>query len=87
VTGEEDRVGDRFAIAGGHPLLARFSGSGCLAGAVIAAFAAVEPDRARAAAAALSLMRHAAATAGAKATGPGTFVPLLIDALAASSEV
>ncbi|MBN8534546.1 MAG: hydroxyethylthiazole kinase [Rhizobiales bacterium] len=86
-TGEQDRVGDRLAIAGGHPLLARFSGSGCLAGAVMAAFAAVEPDRARAAGAALTFLRHAAEKSGAIASGPGTFVPLLIDALAASVEV
>jgi hydroxyethylthiazole kinase len=87
VTGEEDRVGDRFMLGGGHPLLARFSGSGCLAGAVIAAFAAVEPDPARASAAALTVLRQAAGKAGAIAGGPGTFVPLFLDALAACSEV
>lgn len=72
----------KFDIAGGHPLMARFSGSGCLAGAVIAAFAGVGADRARASAAALVVLRNAAEKAGARATGPGTFVPLLLDALA-----
>ncbi|MCU0820371.1 MAG: hydroxyethylthiazole kinase [Beijerinckiaceae bacterium] len=87
-TGETDRVQERdeLEISGGHPLMARFSGSGCLAGAVIAAFAAVEADPARAAAAALTALRHAAAEAGAKAQGPGTFVPLLFDSLARFSD-
>lgn len=87
VTAAEDRIGDRFSVAGGHPLLARFSGSGCLAGALIAAFAAIEPEPIRAAGAALSTLRQAAARAGEKAGGPGTFVPLLLDALAEASEV
>jgi hydroxyethylthiazole kinase len=86
-TGATDRVAERFEIGGGHPLLQGFSGSGCLAGAVIAAFAAVEPDAARASAAALTILRFAAEKAGAKAGGPGTFVPLFLDALAASPEV
>ncbi|MGL5447980.1 MAG: hydroxyethylthiazole kinase [Rhabdaerophilum sp.] len=85
-TGSVDRVGGSFEIAGGHELMSMFSGSGCLAGAVIAAFASVESDTARASAAALAVMRLAAEKAGAKAGGPGTFVPLLLDALAAFSE-
>lgn len=84
-TGEADRV-EAFEITGGHPLMARFSGSGCLAGAVIAAFASVEPEPVRAAAAALTALRHAAAEAGAQAQGPGTFVPLLLDSLARFSD-
>jgi hydroxyethylthiazole kinase len=87
VTGGEDRIGNHFTIGGGHPFMARFSGSGCLAGAVIAAFAAVESDPVRATAAALTILRDAAEKAGAIATGPGTFVPLFHDALAACSEV
>ncbi len=51
---------EAFEITGGHPLMARFSGSGCLAGAVIAAFAAVESEPVRASAAALTALRHAA---------------------------
>lgn len=87
-TGETDRVegATPFEISGGHPFMARFSGSGCLAGAVIAAFAGVEPDPERAAAAALTMLREAAAEAGTAARGPGTFVPLLLDALARFSE-
>jgi hydroxyethylthiazole kinase len=89
-TGERDRTGaagSTFEIGGGHPLMARFSGSGCLTGAIIAAFAAVETDLARASAAALAILRLAAAKAGAQAGGPGTFVPLFLDALAVSPEV
>lgn len=84
-TGETDRV-EAFEITGGHPLMARFSGSGCLAGAVIAAFAAVESEPVRASAAALTALRHAAAEAGQRAQGPGTFVPLLLDSLARFSD-
>ncbi len=84
-TGETDQVA-AFEITGGHSFMARFSGSGCLAGAVIAAFAAVEPEPASAAAAALTALRHAAAEAGAQAQGPGTFVPLLLDSLARFSD-
>lgn len=84
-TGETDRV-EAFEITGGHPLMAQFSGSGCLAGAVITAFAAIEPEPAKAAAAALTALGHAAAEAGAEAHGPGTFVPLLLDALARFSD-
>ena len=81
VTGAIDQVDGRFEITGGHSLMARFSGSGCLAGAIIAAFAAIEPNLARASAAALTTLREAAAKAGIAAGGPGTFMPLLLDAL------
>ena len=62
--------------------MARFSGSGCLAGAMIAAFAAVEADPLRAAEAALTLMRDAGEQASARAPGPGTFMAHLIDCFA-----
>lgn len=88
-TGPVDRVTTQhrvYEIDGGHPLMARFSGSGCLAGAVIAAFATVEQDRALAAAAALQFLRQAAETAGSRAGGPGSFMADLLDALAASTD-
>lgn len=89
ITGAQDRVeagGTSSVISGGHGLMARFSGSGCMAGAVITAFAAVEPDLAKAAIAALSLLRVAAEDAGARALGPGTFMAHLIDCLAEQAD-
>lgn len=85
ITGAEDRVetgGSTSTITGGNALMARFSGSGCMAGAVIAAFAAVEPDAGVAARAALTLLRVAAEDASARAMGPGTFMASLLDCLA-----
>lgn len=84
-TGAEDRIeagGQTRLVGGGHPLMARFSGSGCMAGAVVAAFAAVEPDAAKAAHAAMALLRAAAEDAAARAMGPGTFMAHLLDCLA-----
>jgi hydroxyethylthiazole kinase-like sugar kinase family protein len=53
---------------------------------LIATFAAVLPDRAEAARAALTLLREASAEAGALAAGPGSFAASLIDRLAARAE-
>ncbi|CAN1505297.1 Hydroxyethylthiazole kinase [Rhabdaerophilaceae bacterium] len=80
------RNGFERSIDGGHPLLAQVSGTGCLAGAMIAAFAAVEPDPLRASTSALQVLRAATASAGALARGPGTFVPLMLDALANAAQ-
>lgn len=84
-TGAQDIVrsgGHCRTIIGGHPLAARISGNGCLAGALIAACAAVEPDLGVATEAGLFLMREAAAHAGSESAGPGTFLAKLIDAIA-----
>ncbi|HVB09971.1 MAG TPA: hydroxyethylthiazole kinase [Bacillota bacterium] len=69
----------------GHPLAAAAVGTGCMASAVIGAFAAVWADPWEAAVMALALYRIAAERAAAAAGGPGTFLPLLVDALAALS--
>jgi hydroxyethylthiazole kinase len=88
VTGEADEVrrhGKITRIEGGHPMLARISGTGCLAGAVITGFLARAGTDAKAqheaAIASLKLMREAAAEAGRHGRGPGTFLPAYIDAL------
>jgi hydroxyethylthiazole kinase len=88
VTGEADEVrwqGSATRIEGGHAMLARISGTGCLAGAVITGFlaraGADEKSRHEAAIASLRLMREASAEAGRHARGPGTFLPAYIDAL------
>ena len=87
-TGETDRVtlGDRvLAVGNGDPLMAKVTGTGCLSGAVIAAFVAVGEDRLGASAAAMLAMGVAAEIAAGAARGPGSFEPALLDALAALS--
>jgi hydroxyethylthiazole kinase len=69
-------------VENGHPMLARITGSGCMATAAIGAFAAVERDTLAAAAGALLCFEVAAENAAAVAGGPGTFRAALLDALA-----
>lgn len=69
-------------IENGHPMLARITGSGCMATALIAAFAAVEADAFVAAGSGLLCFEIAAECAVEAAHGPGTFRTALIDALA-----
>ena len=85
-TGAEDVVTDGTAavrISNGHPLLARITGSGCMATAVVAAAVAVEADPFAAAVMGLLCFEIAAELAAARAGGPGTFRAELIDAIAA----
>lgn len=84
VTGAVDRVSDgtrAAAIGRGHPMMARVSGLGCVAGALIAACLAVEPDALLATAHALSLLAVAGEQAAGRATGPGALASALLDAL------
>lgn len=90
VTGEEDKIESSnrdFRLLNGHPLMARVTATGCAGGAVLAAFASVETDRALAAACGLSVFNIAGEVAASRACGPGTFVPELLDALYAMSLV
>ena len=59
----------------------RVTGTGCTASALIAAFAAVEPDPVVAAAAGLAVFGLAGEIAGKAAWAPGTFMIRLLDAL------
>lgn len=68
-------------VANGHPLLARVTGTGCVATALVAAFLAVEDDALLAAAAALACLGIAGEQAAEKAHGPGSFAAFLLDAL------
>jgi len=90
VTGPVDLVCDgktRLKVANGHELLSRVTGTGCSATTAIAVFLAVAKDRPlQASACALSAFGLAAELAAAKSAGPGTFVPQLLDALAALDE-
>jgi hydroxyethylthiazole kinase len=84
VTGETDLITDgkrRFAVANGHPLMGRVTAVGCAGAALLAAFAALEPDALTAAAAASLVVGVAGEIAGERASGPGSFPVAFLDAL------
>jgi hydroxyethylthiazole kinase len=84
VTGVVDYVtdGERVAeIHNGHPLMARVTGLGCSATAVIGAFLAVEPDVFTATVAALAMFSVSGEVAAGWAVGPGSLQVALLDAL------
>lgn len=84
ITGKRDYVSDgkrAFGIDNGHPMMANVTGTGCMATAMVGAFAAVEADRLYAAAAALACYGLAGEIAASRAKGPGSFRMELIDAL------
>jgi hydroxyethylthiazole kinase len=76
-----DQVPVRQEVRLGHLLMAKVTGLGCAASALIAAFAAVQPDRATAAVAALTILGLAGQRAGAGAAGPASFAMSLIDSV------
>lgn len=83
-TGPVDVVRDAtrvIRLAGGHPLMARVTGLGCAASALVAAFCAVEDDPLQAAAQALLVLGRAAELAAAGASGPASFQIALLDTL------
>jgi hydroxyethylthiazole kinase len=83
-TGPRDVVTDgarAWAVGHGHSLLTAVTGTGDMVTALVAAFAAVEPDHVTAAAGALVAFGLAAEHAAARASGPGSFRMALIDAL------
>lgn len=89
VTGAVDVITDGnqlFRVHNGHPLMAKVTGTGCMATSVIAAFAAIEKDSALSAAAALACYGLAGEKAAERAQGPGTFQMQLFDTLAALDE-
>jgi hydroxyethylthiazole kinase len=84
LTGARDIIADGqrvVAVDNGHPLLKAITGAGCMATAVVAAFAVVEADRLRAAVGGLVCFGLAAELAAAEARGPGSFKVALFDAL------
>ncbi len=87
VTGETDRIigaGQRIDHAGGHALMARVTGIGCVQSAIMAALAARSGSAFHAALAGLVLFGLCGERAARNAGGPGTFEPALLDALYAS---
>lgn len=88
VTGRRDRIagqGRAVAVENGHEWMAKVTGTGCLSGAVIAAFLAVGDEPFAAAASAMLAVGVAAGLAAPQARGPGSFEPAFLDALAALS--
>ncbi len=88
-TGPTDYVSDGetiLAVENGHPLLGRVVGSGCASTAVIGCFAAAGGGSPETVAGALAFFGRAGEVAAEKASGPGTFEPLLLDAIAALSD-
>ena len=85
VTGAVDLVTDGNRIAwvhNGDPIMARVTGTGCMASAIMGAFLAAHDDAWEAAAAALGVFGLAGEIAASDAPGPGTFHVNLYDALA-----
>jgi hydroxyethylthiazole kinase len=84
LTGAQDLIhdGERLAtVANGDPLMARVTAMGCVASALVAAALAVEPDAWKATAAALTIIGVAGEIGAARARGPGSFVPEILDAV------
>jgi hydroxyethylthiazole kinase len=89
MTGAVDLVTDgtrALRIANGSPLMDLVTAMGCTASAVVGAFLAVEPEPFAACVAALLAFAVAGEIAAGRAGGPGTFQPLLLDALHALDE-
>ncbi|MFO1371667.1 MAG: hydroxyethylthiazole kinase [Candidatus Competibacteraceae bacterium] len=90
ITGAVDYVTDGqrvAAIENGHPLMARVTGLGCSATAVIGAFLGVERDAFLATVAGLTVFGVAGEIAVERSLGPGTLQVALLDALYALEEV
>lgn len=86
VSGPVDLVTDgtrTASVANGDVLLTRVTGGGCALGAVMAAFAALDPDRFATTVAAVAVYTVAAELAAARTNGPGSFAVAFLDALAA----
>lgn len=89
VTGAVDLVCDgkrSLRIANGHPLMTRVTALGCALTAVVGAFAAVEKDMLKAAAAATAIFGLAGEIAAQGARGPGSLRVALMDTLHALDE-
>ncbi len=84
VTGRTDYVSDGARLAmvdNGHPMLTCVTGTGCMATALIGAFAAVSGDGFWASVAALVCFGIAAEIAASRSAGPGSFQVALMDAI------
>jgi hydroxyethylthiazole kinase len=73
-------------VRNGAAIMTRVTGMGCSATALIGAFAAVNPSAHDASANAMATMGIAGEMAAEQARGPGSFLPLFLDALASLDE-
>jgi hydroxyethylthiazole kinase len=73
-------------VKNGHPMMTRVTGLGCTATAICGVFAAVNSNRAEAAAQAMSVMGIAGEIAAEASSGPGTLQVNFLDALYNLSE-
>jgi hydroxyethylthiazole kinase len=73
----------RARVENGHPYMAQVTGIGCAESALVAAMVAIEDDEFLSAVAGVLCMGIAGEVAAERAKGPGSFVPALIDAIAA----
>ncbi|CQR48340.1 Hydroxyethylthiazole kinase [Paraliobacillus sp. PM-2] len=90
VTGEKDVITDGkslFEVSNGTPMLTKVTGTGCLLGAVVAAFLATGEDKVKTATAAVMFYNVAAEKAAQNAEGPGSFQIAFLDALASTTSV
>lgn len=84
VSGEEDMITDgdsAWLVRGGSPLMTLVTGLGCSATAVTAASVAVASSPLAGAIAGMAIMASAGEKAALAARGPGSFLPLFLDAL------
>lgn len=84
ITGKQDIITDGrslYLCNNGDQMMGSIVGTGCMAASVIAAFAAVEQDYAKAASSALSVFGIAGEIASQHSRGPGSFKQNLYDAL------
>jgi len=84
ITGAVDFVTDGTRLGelhNGHPLMARVTGLGCSATAIIGAFLAIEPDAFSATVAGLAVFGVAGEIAAQHSAGPGSLQAALLDAL------
>lgn len=84
MTGAVDFVTDgerTIALHNGHPLMARVTGLGCTATALVGACLAAEPNAVDASVAALTALAIAGEIAAEQAAGPGSLQMMLLDAL------
>jgi hydroxyethylthiazole kinase len=82
ITGRRDIISDGQRVLGvdnGHRWLTTLTGTGCMATATLAAFAAVEQDPLLAAAGGLACYGLAAERAAPQARGPASFKVALLD--------
>ncbi|KZE37407.1 hydroxyethylthiazole kinase [Bhargavaea cecembensis] len=90
VTGETDVLTDgerALRISGGHPVMSRITGAGCLLSAVCGAFlSAGKEDPFRSAAVALTFYKSAGERAAEVSELPGSFLQAFIDQLALLSD-